>query len=114
MDWIVTIISSLITGGIGASIAAIYSARKSAQVGMNGNEVEAAKAATADWAAFTNHTNNVIARQDGKIEELTKKVEVLQGLRLDDLLHISVLTHHINDGKGPPAPVRTNQNGSTL
>lgn len=114
MDWLVTVISSLITGGVGASISAIYSARKSAQVGMDGNEVEAAKAATADWAAFTNHTNSVVARQDEKIEELIKKVEVLQDLRFADLLHISVLTNHINDAKGPPAPIRSNQNGSTL
>lgn len=114
MDWLVTVISSLITGGVGASVATIYSARKSAQVGMNGNEVEAAKAATADWATFTEHTNKVIERQDNKIRELEKKVEALQNLRFADLLQINVLENHINDGKGPPAPARTNQNGSTL
>lgn len=115
LDWITTIVSSLITGGLGATISAIYSARKSAQVGMNGNEVEAVKATTADWTAFTSHTNEVVKRQDEKIEELSDKVDSLNLLRLEDLLWINVLTNHINQNLGPPAPQRpvpTNQNGS--
>lgn len=104
MDWIGTIIASLATGGVGATVGTIYTARKNAKVGMSGNEVEATKANTADWGAFTTYVQKQLERQDSRIEHLETKS------RADDI-YIDELQTHINLGYGPPAPKR-NQNGS--
>lgn len=105
MDWIATIITGLMTGGVGATIGAIYSARKNAQVGMSGNEVEATKATTADWQAFTTYMQQQVDRLDLKIEKLTAT-----NLSSED--YIDDLLTHINLGLGPPAPSRKTRKDS--
>lgn len=87
------------TGGVGATIGAIYSARKNAQVGMSGNEVEAAKATTADWTAFTTYMQLQVQRLDEKIERYQADKESTE-------LYIDQLHTHINLGLGPPVPER--------
>lgn len=106
MDWIATVIIPLITGGVGVTIGTIYTARKNSEVGMSGNEVEAAKATTADWTAMTNYMTGVVKRQDEKLLELENIITTLKRDRSGDLSYINQLTHHINMGFGPPVPER--------
>ena len=84
----------------------IYAARKSSQVGMSGNEVEASKAATADWTAVTKYMNEMVDRQDRKIEKLEIQVSDLRDRVSSDSSYIDRLRNHINLGFGPPAPTR--------
>lgn len=105
MDWIATIITGLTTGGIGVTLGTIYTARKNAQVGMSGNETEAAKAATADWTAFTTHMEIQLKRLDTKVNELEARLKDSEDYN-DELLA------HISAGLGPPAPKRQIQNRS--
>lgn len=109
MDWVTTVVSSLITGGIGATFGTIYTARKNSQVGMSGNEVEASKAATADWSAVTGYLNDVIKRQDDKIEAIENVNNLLRTKSSEDDDYIDALQEHINLGLGPPAPKRTSK-----
>lgn len=106
MDWFVTIISSLITGGVGATIGTIYTARKNSEVGMSGNEVEAAKAVTADWNSMMEYTKGVISRLDKRVEDLETRVQQQALQSYEDSLFIDLLQDHINRGLGPPAPTR--------
>lgn len=110
MDWVITIITLLITGGLGATIGTIYTAKKSTQVGMSGNEIEAAKATTADWAAYTAYTSKQTETLIGRLDERIQILEANQSMMLtrafEDSLFIDELQDHINKGLGPPAPTR--------
>lgn len=88
------------------TIGTIYTARKNSQVGMSGNEVEAAKATTADWTSMTTYMNSIVTRQDAKINELEKVVEELRSHALSDAKYISSLQLHIERQLGPPPPSR--------
>lgn len=105
-EW-VTILVALISGsGLGGTVAAVYSARSSAKTGQSGNEVEAAKAASADWASFTERITAQMAQQDEKIGRLETKVRTLEAGRAIDAAWIDLLQEHIWLGKQPPPPSR--------
>ena len=73
---------------------------------MQGNEVEAAKAATADWSAFSDKVQQWIDQQQEEIINLKERLSTLETERDTDREWIELLRSHINDGKGPPAPGR--------
>ncbi|NIH72204.1 hypothetical protein DYI20_02880 [Auritidibacter ignavus] len=97
--WLTLLITLLGGTGLGGTVAGIYSARASARTGQSGNEVEAAKAATANWDAFT---TKILARVDA----LEAKVKHLEADRAVDAAWISLLQEHIWLGKPPPPPNR--------
>lgn len=99
MDWIGTVIGSLISGGLGVTIGTIYTAKKNAQVGMSGNEVEAAKAKSADWASYTE-------RIETRLGVLETKIEVLQNQNTKAEDYIDDLHRHIWMRLQPPPPPR--------
>lgn len=106
MDWLETVIGTIISGGLGVTIGTIYTARKNAQVGMNGNEVEAAKAVTADWTAYGANIQILIEEFQKQIAKLESRVNSLESDRDLDKKWISLLQDHIQQGLGPPAPSR--------
>ena len=97
--WITLIVALLGGTGLGGTIAGIYSAWASAKTGQSGNEIEAEKAATANWDAFT---TKIMARVDA----LEAKVKHLEADRAVDATWISLLQEHIWLGKQPPPPPR--------
>ena len=100
--WLTLLITLLGGTGLGGTIAGIYSARASAKTGQSGNEVEASKAATADWDAFT---EKILARVDA----LEAKVKHLEEDREVDAAWIMILQEHIWLSKPPPPPPRPQQ-----
>lgn len=106
MDWVGTVIGSLISGGLGVTIGTIYSAKKNAQVGQSGNEVEAAKATSADWSSFTSSLQATVTRLDERIVSLEAEVVLLRSMRDDDAKYISLLHAHIWSRASPPPPPR--------
>ena len=73
---------------------------------MSGNEVEAAKAVTADWNSMMEYTKGVISRLDKRVEQLESTVQKQALNSYEDSLFIDLLQDHINRGLGPPAPAR--------
>lgn len=108
MDWIGTVIGSLISGGLGVTIGTIYTAKKNAQVGQSGNEVEASKATSADWTSFTTGLQATVKRLDERILTLEAEIVTLRSMREDDAQYISLLHGHIWSRASPPPPSRPN------
>lgn len=103
--WLPLLITLLGGTGLGGTIAGIYSARASAKTGQSGNEIEAAKAETANWDAFT-------ARILARVDALEAKVRHLEDDRAVDAAWITLLQEHIWLGKQPPPPPRPRQDGA--
>lgn len=106
MDWVGTVISTLISGGVGVTIGTVYTAKKNAQVGQSGNEVEAAKATSADWTSFTTGLQATVKRLDDRILSLEEEIVTLRSMREDDAQYISILHNHIWSREPPPPPAR--------
>lgn len=106
MEWIQVVTAAIGGGGIATAGVSFYQARKSAQIGQSGNEIEASKAASADWSAFTAEMRKSMADQDKKISSLEDKVRHLEHERALDGIHIDKLQEHIWYGLQPPPPKR--------
>ncbi|WP_417220482.1 hypothetical protein [Arthrobacter sp.] len=106
MDAIQLIITALGGLGVGSAVATIYASRKSAQVGMAGNEVEAAGKESANWSEFTTRIQNTIERQDKRITELEAEIISLRKARERDGGHIAILEGMIWSRADPPPPPR--------
>lgn len=99
MDWIGTIVGIITGGGVAGVAGTIYGAKKSAQVGMSGNEVEAAKAKSADWASYSD-------RIEKRIVQLELKVDAFEAQKAKDEDYIDILQNHIWMRMEPPPPPR--------
>lgn len=99
MDWIGTVVGIITGGGVTGVVTSIYGAKKSAQVGMSGNEVEAAKAKSADWASYVERIEAGMAKLEGR-------VSVLEAQNREAESYIDRLQTHIWMGLAPPPPER--------
>lgn len=99
-------VSAVLGGGLATAFASWYNARKQAQVGLSGVEVEASQARTADWSGFTTALRGEMDVLRGEVNSLRGEVNKLRRERADDAEYIDQLEEHIWLGRGKPPPKR--------
>lgn len=102
-------VSAVLGGGLATAFASWYNARKQAQVGLSGVEVEASHARTADWSGFTTALRGELETLRGEVATLRGEVNSLRRERADDAEYIDDLEEHIWLGRGKPPPKRRNR-----
>lgn len=106
MDWaqVVAWVIALLTSSGG--VYTIYQARKQAEVGMSGVEVEARAAVTADWGALGTHWQAELVRLANELgEERAENRRLHEVIRVDNL-HIDLLEAQVWTGCAPPPAKR--------
>src|SRR5690554_3326723 len=121
MEWLTYVVGAISLLGGGTGIAAIYKARQDAKQGIRQGEIDEDVAISEQWRniietqakSIVDPLVAQVARLQGEVSVLQKEVKALKEEkntlinRADSYeAYIDTLIHHIDSGKGPPAPSR--------